>query len=88
MANKEIVTPAKKKGAAKEKAPRDVRGVEIGIGDLVAYGCCSGSTLFTHYVVRLTPAFAWMAADKDTRRVTGNARREHKRVCVIEKAKI
>lgn len=73
--------------AAKEKAPRDVRGVEIGIGDLVAYGESSGSTLFAHYVVRITPAFVWMAADKDVRRPLGNARREHKRVAVIEKAK-
>lgn len=79
--------PAKKKGVAKEKAPRDVRGVEIGLGDLVAYGDCSGSTLYCHYVVRITPAFVWMAGDKDKRCVTGNARREHKRVAVVEKAK-
>lgn len=78
--------PAKKKGVAKEKAPRDVRGVEIGLGDLVAYGDCSGSTLYAHYVVRITPAFVWMAADKDSRRPNGNARREHNRVAVVEKA--
>lgn len=78
---------AKKKGVAKEKAPCDVRGVEIGLGDLVAYGDCSGSTLYCHYVVRITPVFVWMAGDKDKRCVTGNARREHKRVAVVEKAK-
>lgn len=84
---KPVAAPVRKKGVVKEKAPRDVRGVEIGIGDLVAYGDCSGSTLYAHYVVRITPAFVWMAADKDTRRPLGNARREHNRVCVIEKAR-
>lgn len=82
-----VLAPPKKKGGAKEKAPRDVRGVEIGLGDLVAYGDCSGSTLYAHYVVRITPAFVWMAASPDVRRITGNARREHNRVAVVEKAK-
>lgn len=82
----DAAAPVKKKTGAKTKGPVDVRGVEIGIGDLVAYGDCSGSTLYTHYVVRITPAFVWMAGDPDRRSKTGNARREHKRVCVIEKA--
>jgi hypothetical protein len=77
--------PVKKKGVAREKVPRDVRGVEIGIGDLVSYAI--DSRLYCNHVVRITPAFVWMGCDPDKRNLTGNARREPNRVVVIEKAK-
>lgn len=82
-----VPTPKKKGVARKPRGPKDVRGQLLAVGDLVAYGCSSGSTLYCHYVVRITPSFVWMAADRDVRRPKGNARREHNRVAIVEKAK-
>lgn len=72
---------------AKVEGPTDVRGQLIEVGDLVAYGDSSGSTIYCHYVVHITPVYAWMAGRADKRSKSGNAKREHKRVCVVEKAK-